>query len=300
MLKRTFVVPVVACLLFSHSSGTAQDTEPGKSQVEQGTAKATALESAEADYRELICSTAADFTKRNQESAIRIARDLEYVDERFNEPIRQVLGTAKKPDVWDAQEIGRAEQLMDVCTIEATERMKLAFHCYLQCGDDRSDSNLRRRFQNRLAKLPDETSRLLKERLSRGEYPSQLMDLVRIVGDSSESILPLVMDAARSDDPDLGVRAMYAARDLISRLKALEIEKQKEVSRVSLGVEHLDEETVTYATRIVARYDKNKDQELTESEYDKMLMSPKNADADNNGRITVTEYAAWMQRAKGR
>lgn len=289
MLKRTFVVPVITCLLFSHPLGMAQETEK---------ATATALDSAEAEYRELICSTAADFSKHNQESAIRIAREMEYVDERFNEPLRQVLQAAKKPDHWDVQKIGRAEQLMDLCTIEATERAELAFHCYLQCGEGPSDSNLRRRFQNRLARLPDETSRLLLEQLSRDEYPPQLLDLVRIVGESSESILPLVMDAARSDDSDVGARAMYAARDLLAGLKEREIEEQKKAARVSVSGEQIDERFVKYASRIVARYDKNNDKELTESEYDQMLMSPAAADADNNGRITVAEYAAWMQNRR--
>ena len=57
----------------------------------------------------------------------------------------------------------------------------------------------------------------------------------------------------------------------------------------------LDEKLVTYAKRIIERNDKNKDNALTASEWESMLLSPAAADADRDGRITVEEYAMWMQ-----
>ena len=58
---------------------------------------------------------------------------------------------------------------------------------------------------------------------------------------------------------------------------------------------------VSYAKRIVDRYDKNKDGKLTASEWKTMLMSPAAADADRDGTITINEYALWMQsRSKKR
>lgn len=56
-----------------------------------------------------------------------------------------------------------------------------------------------------------------------------------------------------------------------------------------------DEKYVKVGQRIVDRYDKNKDGALTASEWEKMLMSPAAADANRDGRITVQEYALWMQ-----
>ena len=57
----------------------------------------------------------------------------------------------------------------------------------------------------------------------------------------------------------------------------------------------VDPKMVTYAKRIIARYDKNKDQELTSSEWQLMLMSPASADSNRDGRVSVFEYAHWMQ-----
>ncbi len=56
-----------------------------------------------------------------------------------------------------------------------------------------------------------------------------------------------------------------------------------------------DEKLIKYAERIISRYDKNKDQELTASEWSTMLMSPAAADGNRDGRVTIIEYASWMQ-----
>ena len=49
-----------------------------------------------------------------------------------------------------------------------------------------------------------------------------------------------------------------------------------------------------YAERLIERYDANGDKVLDEKEWGKMLMSPKSADFDNSGEVTIEEYAAWM------
>lgn len=56
-----------------------------------------------------------------------------------------------------------------------------------------------------------------------------------------------------------------------------------------------DDKYVKVAQRIVDRYDENKDKMLTASEWGKMLMSPADADGDRDGKISVNEYAMWMQ-----
>ena len=56
-----------------------------------------------------------------------------------------------------------------------------------------------------------------------------------------------------------------------------------------------DDKYIKLGQRIIDRYDKNKDGQLTASEWGKMLMSPAAADGDRNGKITVQEYASWMQ-----
>ena len=47
--------------------------------------------------------------------------------------------------------------------------------------------------------------------------------------------------------------------------------------------------------RILNRYDKDSDGQLTTAEWEPMLLNPTTADADQNGRITVDEYATWLQ-----
>lgn len=57
-----------------------------------------------------------------------------------------------------------------------------------------------------------------------------------------------------------------------------------------------DAKMMSYAERIVGRYDKNKDGALVASEWNKMLMAPApTADANRDGRITTLEYAIYLQ-----
>ena len=57
----------------------------------------------------------------------------------------------------------------------------------------------------------------------------------------------------------------------------------------------IDDKYIKVGQRIIERYDKNNDKMLTASEWEKMLMSPADADANRDGRITIDEYALWMQ-----
>jgi Ca2+-binding EF-hand superfamily protein len=61
-----------------------------------------------------------------------------------------------------------------------------------------------------------------------------------------------------------------------------------------------DEKLISYAQKIVSRYDKNGDGALTASEWQSMLVDPTPADGDKDGRITIAEYAAWMAAKSAR
>ncbi len=50
-----------------------------------------------------------------------------------------------------------------------------------------------------------------------------------------------------------------------------------------------------FANRMLTRYDLNKDGALTVDEWDKMIIKPTPADANSDGRITIPEYAAWLE-----
>lgn len=54
------------------------------------------------------------------------------------------------------------------------------------------------------------------------------------------------------------------------------------------------ERYIKYAQRIIQRYDKDGDDVLAESEWQNMIMSPRSADTNKNGSITIEEYASWM------
>ncbi len=62
-----------------------------------------------------------------------------------------------------------------------------------------------------------------------------------------------------------------------------------------------DDKLVKYAERIIGRYDKNKDGALVPSEWSSMLMNPAPADGNRDGRVTIEEYAMYLQsRSKKR
>ena len=55
------------------------------------------------------------------------------------------------------------------------------------------------------------------------------------------------------------------------------------------------ERTLQYADRILARFDTNKDKALTPAEWSAMPLSPVKADFDGDGRVTVKEYAGYLE-----
>ncbi len=57
----------------------------------------------------------------------------------------------------------------------------------------------------------------------------------------------------------------------------------------------IDEKTMSYTQKIFSRNDTNGDGVLTPDEWKQMLMDPSAADADQDGRITLIEYALWQK-----
>ena len=257
------------------------------------------LEAVEAEFRELVCSQAADPSYVKQKWAIDVVIRRKYVDERFDDLIRETMAAAAKPYRWDVAQLSRAEQLLSVSTLDGKERTELVFRCYMMCGDERSDQILARALRQRLDVEPDETSRLVKQRMLEDGVTPELLSIVMIVGESSESMLPILMKAARSDDRALSEEAMRLIPQLIDQLKEFNERKRRAMAMKSAlentDLDQIDPKLVNYAKRLVSRYDTNGDARLTPAEYDKMLMSPAAADIDGDGAITVEEYAIWMR-----
>ena len=57
----------------------------------------------------------------------------------------------------------------------------------------------------------------------------------------------------------------------------------------------IEEKYAKLGQRIIGKYDQDNDNALDASEWEKMLMSPADADDNRDGRVTVEEYALWMQ-----
>jgi hypothetical protein len=75
--------------------------------------------------------------------------------------------------------------------------------------------------------------------------------------------------------------------------------KQKTASKKSSRSNaNIDSKNLRYAERIVKRNDKNGDGVLTPSEWKEMLMSPARSDFNRDGKVTVEEYALWLERGK--
>ena len=256
------------------------------------------LDDAEAKFRELVCARAADDSHRGQDSAVEIAIRHRFVDARFDDVIRAAMKDASKPEHWDSAQLNRAIRLVNVCTLTSDEVTELALHCYLLC--DSRERSLKSSLKQLLSRHPNETSRLLLKKMSNKEYSPLLISLTEIVGNSSSEVLPLLLEAAEATDPEVAELAMREVPDLIESLRAAAQAKRQQAQFRKLGRADIDEKLMKYAERVVARYDKNGDSLLTANEYEKMLMSPAPADSDNNGVITITEYASWMQQRSKR
>lgn len=60
------------------------------------------------------------------------------------------------------------------------------------------------------------------------------------------------------------------------------------------------EKQLSYAERIIKRYDTNNDGALTATEWKSMLLSPAGADFNGDGRVTIQEYAQQMSNRSKR
>lgn len=274
------------------SSPTAES--PAAESEDSGSGESV-LDAVEAEYRELVCSCAADFANPNQEAALQIAVKQSYQDDRFDALIKKVMKAAVEPKGWDVDKVSRAVNLVPLCTGSGEDRAELVLRCYLLCRDEARDRRLERKLMELLAVHRDETSRLVLEEMRKGDYPPKLLSLVTPVGKSSGELLPLLLKVAKSDDSELVSWAMPRVPQVINGLRNLELRKQQAAAIKKTGLGELDVKMVKYAERVISRYDKNKDGQLTRPEFETMLMSPLPADADQNGSITVPEYAAWMQ-----
>ncbi|MCO8124109.1 hypothetical protein NHH03_20360 [Stieleria sp. TO1_6] len=273
----------------AQSDSSTESTE----STEQDANPSSVLSEVQEEFREFVCSRAADFSDPNQISLIRLVTQRKFVDERFNQPVRQVIETAAKPDQWDIDRISRALELLPATTLKPADQVEILFRCYLRCSG-KQDARLARELSHHLGRFPNQTSELVKQRMSEGDFQPKLLALLSIVGESSEDMLPLLMQFAKSQPAETATQALFEIDRLIRRVSDYKRRNGTMEEKRRLAAEDRDDKLIHYAERIFQRYDGNRDGKLDESEYSAMLMSPVAADANRDGIITVTEYAAWM------
>lgn len=78
-----------------------------------------------------------------------------------------------------------------------------------------------------------------------------------------------------------------------SRASSASASRTAPVTPVAPG--NLDDKYVKYAERIISRSDTDGNGALTVDEWKEMIMDVSPADADRDGRITIPEYAGWLQ-----
>lgn len=114
------------------------------------------------------------------------------------------------------------------------------------------------------------------------------------VGSGGSSLASDASSSSGSSSPGRSGRSGYGSRT--SRSGSDRSSDDSASQRSSGGAaDELDEKIVAQAERIIARADTNGDGVLTPDEWKKMLFDPSDADTNKDGRITLQEYARWMQ-----
>ncbi|MEM6468399.1 MAG: hypothetical protein AAF802_02435 [Planctomycetota bacterium] len=289
------------------------DESPKSTESQEAAAVEKEIASIEEAFRSLVVEKALSSDDWSGPTAIALSRG--YVDSRFNELVdkaRQEL-SREEPDPSVVRRAVKSIGLTDL-----NDREKVAF---LLAVRERSKlpRDILLAIESELRARRSALASLLKERLTdasnvRSNELSALQFL-KANTDQTNSLVPLLIEIADSDDPVVSEMAIsYADRflfgytkELRSKLQSLQV--KSEVARLSEGrftaemqakLDSSDEKSIAYAKRILKRNDKNADGVLTSSEWSGMLISPEDADMNKDGVIEVREYAYWMTNRRSR
>jgi Ca2+-binding EF-hand superfamily protein len=163
--------------------------------------------------------------------------------------------------------------------------------------------NGRRSFRDSSGKaLPDGLPGFFADRDKNGDGQ---VSLAEYADEFNESVVAKFMESDLNNDgviiPSEALRAIEqggassAAAGMTSMSRKLDSMSSRSKPTSSSAGGEVDEKFVKVAERIVKRYDKNGNGELTAAEWSTMLMSPAAADANRDGKITINEYASWMK-----
>lgn len=255
------------------------------------------------EYRMIVCAAAVDVTSPLHELALSVVQKQHFQDPKFDDFIRQTLGSENTDRMLAGLQIETVQRLMPYCTLSPDDRVSLLLD---QLGKSQEARGYVIANQSGTVDLTDKTAMSsqivsiaklvqhyqpellaeLKKRLD-GDNPNWiLVSAVNLLKVDGRELLPQLMKAAKSDDESL----QYAAIDALNRLQ--------------LGGSELDsdpmarlrrDQTKKMAESMIRRYDKDGDMRLDASEWDANPAMGANADADQDGFITTEEYATYME-----
>ncbi len=251
-------------------------------------------------FEQLLLKRAADLSHPNHLVAVELLGQQKQQFEELNLVIEHVFENVAADDPGSLTKRSQAISLIPLSTIDKSKKVRFVLDTIQSYSVENVHSPAGQRQSKKiLSQYPEETFSQILERLKQPNANRAMAELLQVVSmgvpltQLNQATAPLIV-LAGSDDTETAESAMYVT----SRLQS-EIDQRVRQKRIALSKpvlpQGMDEKYLKYSQRIIGRYDKNNDNALTPSEWESMLMSPAAADANRDGRITVEEYALWMQ-----
>jgi|GEM_PF-1885915 len=305
------------------AAAEADQPESEPSAAEQ---PADPLEQSRQQHLELAIAIAADFSSPAQQQAANIVRLKRLVDSRFDNPVRATLAANKDySQPADDRRIAAAIALLPHTTIESKNRVTLLLDLLIA----RSQSNFGQEavllrqgnpishvagighlIAGQLGLLPEALAGELETRLAEDQPPVVLYAAAGLTAEHGAALVPTLLAAAdESDDRFVKAAVFQSVEHIFAAEREQRLRAQTDAAAKRPSVDELNalaektnisRQAIEYAARIVKRNDRNGDGVLTEKEWTDMLVDPSPADTNQDGQITVEEYAVWIQSRASR
>jgi hypothetical protein len=124
------------------------------------------------------------------------------------------------------------------------------------------------------------------------------------LGEYQTTVATQLTALLKSDDKDVRLAAVRSLQNIMiaeanAKSQAMIAEaKAKAQAEALTETGGVDRRYIEYYSRLLQKYDSNSDGSLTKDEWSKMSKDPAAADTDQNGKITVVEYAKWSMSPK--
>ncbi len=253
-----------------------------------------------AEFRELVCDAAIDDQSPIHDQAVGIVVNRNYNDPRFDDFVRQPFGGQSKESSFNT-----AMNLMTVSSLPNGEKVQLLLDSLATWNEEyelqdelsfigwSAQKPEVTRLNQSLVSMKKELARELEKRLAVDEPPTILVAAAELSEDESLPLVPLLLAVAKKGSPQ---RKRAAVTALDHSILLLHQHAQAAIAGPSM----FNAKTIAYATKIIARYDTDADQAITAAEWSKMLVDPSPADTNQDGKVTVSEYASWMEKRSSR